>query len=567
VATLERFSPDALRRTVITFRDAMKAHAPGINRLNVYPVPDGDTGTNMARTLDAVVAELDGADHGLEPTCNAISHGSLMGARGNSGVILSQILRGLVGTLKGATEGTGMKVAEALKAASAAAYLSVLKPIEGTILTVVRESADAAHAAAEEGASLVGVLRAARNAGKSALDRTPEMLPVLKDAGVVDAGGAGFMLLLDAALNVVDGVPIPEPEEFDGPSEQQLQAAAHRHTEGAVDVSELQFEVMFFLDLADAKIQTFKENWGEIGDSIVVVGGDGIWNCHVHTNDVGAAIEVALDLDGRPRKIRVTDLFAEVAELGEVVHARREAALADGHVADGHESAARAGGGLPPVTCAIVAVSSGDGLSELFGQLGVQGVVSGGQTLNPSTAELLSAVEATNAQQVIVLPNNKNIVPVAEQLNDLTSKTVIVVPTKTMPEGLAALVVYDPEADASANAKTMSQASSSVVTGEVTQAVRATKSDVGPINQGDWIGITRGEGIVAVSGTLDGATVALLERMVEASSEILTIVEGVDATPGHTDVVRAWLDEHHPDVQVEVHRGGQPLYPYLFGVE
>ena len=567
MATLERFSPDALRRTVITFRDAMKAHAPGINRLNVYPVPDGDTGTNMARTLDAVVAELDGADHGLEPTCNAISHGSLMGARGNSGVILSQILRGLVGTLKGATEGTGMKVAEALKAASAAAYLSVLKPIEGTILTVVRESADAAHAAAEEGASLVGVLRAARNAGKSALDRTPEMLPVLKDAGVVDAGGAGFMLLLDAALNVVDGVPIPEPEEFEGPSEQQLQAAAHRHTEGAVDVSELQFEVMFFLDLADAKIQTFKENWGEIGDSIVVVGGDGIWNCHVHTNDVGAAIEVALDLDGRPRKIRVTDLFAEVAELGEVVHARREAALADGHVADGHESAARAGGGLPPVTCAIVAVSSGDGLSELFGQLGVQGVVSGGQTLNPSTAELLSAVEATNAQQVIVLPNNKNIVPVAEQLNDLTSKTVIVVPTKTMPEGLAALVVYDPEADASANAKTMSQASSSVVTGEVTQAVRATKSDVGPINQGDWIGITRGEGIVAVSGTLDGATVALLERMVEASSEILTIVEGVDATPGHTDVVRAWLDEHHPDVQVEVHRGGQPLYPYLFGVE
>ena len=197
VPTLEHFSPDALRHTVITFRDAMKAHAPGINRLNVYPVPDGDTGTNMARTLDAVVAELEGADHGLEPTCNAISHGSLMGARGNSGVILSQILRGLVGTLKEATEGTGLKVAEALKAASAAAYQAVLKPIEGTILTVVRESADAAHDAAQEGGSLVMVLRAARHAGKSALDRTPDMLPVLKDAGVVDAGGAGFLLLLD----------------------------------------------------------------------------------------------------------------------------------------------------------------------------------------------------------------------------------------------------------------------------------------------------------------------------------------------------------------------------------
>ena len=191
--TLERFSPEALRNTVVTFRDTMKAHAPGINRLNVYPVPDGDTGTNMARTLDAVVAELDGADNGMVPTCDAISHGSLMGARGNSGVILSQILRGLAGTLKGVTEGTGAKVAEALKAASAAAYQAVLKPIEGTILTVVRESADAAHEAAQRGESLAGVLHAARLAGKSALDRTPEMLPVLKDAGVVDAGGAGFL--------------------------------------------------------------------------------------------------------------------------------------------------------------------------------------------------------------------------------------------------------------------------------------------------------------------------------------------------------------------------------------
>ncbi|MBU6316716.1 MAG: DAK2 domain-containing protein, partial [Acidobacteria bacterium] len=321
--TLERFSPEALRHTLVTFRDAMKAHAPGINRLNVYPVPDGDTGTNMARTLDAVVAELDGAEEGMDTTCDAISHGSLMGARGNSGVILSQILRGLAGTLKGATEGTATKVAEALKAASTAAYQAVLKPIEGTILTVVRESADAAHEAAQSGASLAGVLHAARFAGKSALDRTPEMLPVLKDAGVVDAGGAGFLLLLDSALHVVDGVPIPEPDEGEGPTAEQLEAVAHRHTEGAVDVSELRYEVMYFLDLADEHIQAFKEGWGAIGDSIVVVGGDGLWNCHVHTNDIGAAVEVALDLGGRPRKIRVTDLFEEVAE----EHAHREAEM------------------------------------------------------------------------------------------------------------------------------------------------------------------------------------------------------------------------------------------------
>ena len=553
--TLERFSHEALRHTVITFRDAMKAHAPGINKLNVYPVPDGDTGTNMARTLDAVVAELDGAELGMDSTCDAISHGSLMGARGNSGVILSQILRGLASTLKGGAEATGAKVAEALKAASASAYQAVLKPIEGTILTVVRESADGAHAAAERGETLAGVLHAARLAGKSALDRTPDMLPVLKDAGVVDAGGAGFLLLLDSALHVVDGVPIPEPEEFEGPSAEQLDAASHRHHDGEVDVSELRYEVMYFMDLPDQHIQAFKEGWGDIGGSIVVVGGDGIWNCHVHTNDIGAAVEVALDLGGRPKQIRVTDLFEEMAE----EHAQREAALGS--------HAPRAGAGLPPVTCAVVAVSSGQGLSELFGQLGVQGVVTGGQTLNPSTAELLAAVEAVNAQQVIVLPNNKNIIPVAEQLDALTTKTVVVVPTRSMPEALAALVLYDPEADAAANGDEMAEAAESVATGEVTQAVRATNSDAGPIGEGDWIGIVRGDGIVAVSGSLDGATVALLEHLVGPGSEIVTVVEGVDATAGHTDVIHAWLDEHRPGVQVEVHRGAQPLYPYLFGVE
>ncbi len=255
--TLERFSPEALRSTVITFRDTLKLHAPGINRLNVYPVPDGDTGTNMASTLDAVVAELDLAGAGLEPTCNAISHGSLMGARGNSGVILSQILRGLVGTLKDATDLTATKVAEALKAASAAAYLAVLKPIEGTILTVVRESADAAAAAAAAGVSLVGMLHAARAAGQKALDNTPELLAVLKDAGVVDAGGAGFLLLPDAALFVVDGEPLPQPDEGDGPSAEQLTLVARRHArDGGVDVSEQRYEVMYFVELIDDRIQT-----------------------------------------------------------------------------------------------------------------------------------------------------------------------------------------------------------------------------------------------------------------------------------------------------------------------
>ena len=405
--TLERLDVHALRDVITTFRDTVRDHAGGLNRLNVYPVPDGDTGTNMARTLDAVVAEMEGADDSdLDATCDAISHGSLMGARGNSGVILSQILRGFASTLKETAEGTGQKFADALTAASTGAYQAVLKPIEGTILTVVRESAEAAKLASADDASLVDVVRAARAAGKRALDNTPELLPVLKDAGVVDAGGAGYLLLLDSALHVVDGEPLPVPSDEDGLTEAQFEAVAHRSSgvAGELDVSEQRYEVMYFLDLLDERIDEFKQGWGAIGDSIVVVGGEGIWNCHVHTNDIGAAIEVALDLDGRPKKIRVTDLFEEVAE----EHAHREATLKGEHVPS------RAGAGLPPVTTAVVAVCSGDGLAELFANLKVQGIVSGGQTLNPSTAELLATVEAVNAQQVVILPNNKNIIPVAE---------------------------------------------------------------------------------------------------------------------------------------------------------
>ena len=555
---LEVFGAEALRDTVITFRDTMKRHAAGINLLNVYPVPDGDTGTNMSRTLDAVVTELEGADHALEATCEAISHGSLMGARGNSGVILSQILRGLVSTLRTATPGSATKVAAALKAASVASYEAVLKPIEGTILTVVRETADAAQRAASDGATLAAMLHVARAAGRTALANTPEQLPVLKDAGVVDAGGAGFMLLMDAALHVVDGEPLPEPSEASGPSQEQLEAVSHRaSTSGEVDVSELRYEVMFLLNIDDAKSKEFMQAWGKIGDSIVVVGGDGLYNCHVHTNDIGAAIEAPLELGGKPFKIRVTDLFEEMEE----EHAQREAQM--GATAK-RPSAVSA---LPAVECAVVAISSGAGLEELFAQMGVQGVVTGGQTLNPSTAELLDAVEHMNSQQVIILPNNKNIIPVANQINALTKKEVRVVPTCSMPEALAALVSYDPEADVDANCEAMSDAAKSVATGEVTQAVRDTNTDAGAVKNGDWIGLVRGDGVVAIGSTMVVAATQLLDQLLSGNGELLTVITGNLATARATEEIIAYMADKHPDVEVEVHPGGQPLYPFLFGVE
>jgi DAK2 domain fusion protein YloV len=559
---LESIGAEALRETLITFRTTLRAHMEGINRLNVYPVPDGDTGTNMARTLDAVVKELEGAAADMGGTCDAIAHGSLMGARGNSGVILSQVMRGLVAKLRGVAGGVAgaPEFAEALKSASVASYEAVLKPIEGTILTVVRETADAAVTAASRGENLVNMLRVARTAGREALANTPELLPVLKDAGVVDAGGAGFMLFIDSALHVVAGDALPEPEDVAGPSAEQLEAVSLRAgADGAVDVSELRYEVMFLLNLDDSSHRAFMTAWGEIGDSIVVVGGEGLYNCHIHTNDIGAAIEAPLKLDGKPFNIRVTDLFEEMEE----EHAQREAAMG----AVGVVAKKSAVASLPAVNCAVISICSGDGLAELFGQMGVQGVVTGGQTMNPSTEELLDAVEHMNSQHVVILPNNKNIIPVANQVNALTKKTVHVVPTCSMPEALAALVFYDPESTSELNAAAMSDAAAAVATGEVTQAVRDMNSDAGAVRAGDWIGLVRGDGLVAIGGTMVAASCSLLDKLVTPGRELMTIITGDLATARATEEILAYIAENFDGVEVEVHAGGQPLYPYLFGVE
>jgi dihydroxyacetone kinase-like predicted kinase len=328
---------------------------------------------------------------------------------------------------------------------------------------------------------------------------------------------------------------------------------------------------MFLLEIDDTKSTAFKHKWGEIGDSIVVVGGEGLYNCHIHTNDIGAAIEAPISLGGRPHQIRVTDLFEEVAE----EHEKREAQLgapptagtSSGGVTHGGKPNFKTHAALPEVTCAVVAVASGDGIAELFGNLGVHGVVTGGQTLNPSTQELLDAVEHMNAQQVVILPNNKNIIPVAQQVDGLTKKEVRVVPTCSMPEALAALVAYDPEASAEHNGGAMAKAAAAVVTGEITTAVRDTKTDAGNVKVGDAIGLVRGDGVVAIADTVFECATALLKHIVTDDRELLTIIVGVDGTADITEHIVSWVGDHFPAISSEVHRGGQPLYPYLFGVE
>ena len=563
---LTAFDAADLVSLVTGFRDALRANQGAINRLNVYPVPDGDTGTNMALTLESVLTEIDqssaksgfasASDADMAIVCQAISHGSLMGARGNSGVILSQILRGLAGVLQSLPEAGPTDFAGALTAASTAAYGAVMKPIEGTILTVVRSAAEGAADAAKRGGSLLDVLAAARTKGAEALADTPNLLPVLKAAGVVDAGGAGFLLLLDAALALTDGRSVPVVDA-PGETNQSVAAGSHGNRSSAADsgnVADLRYEVMYFLEAPDGSIPGFKDVWATLGDSIVVVGGDGIWNCHIHTDDIGASIEAAVDI-GRPRSIRVTDLLEQIEEERWVREATGESVVDEPpHVNE-------------PCTTAIVAVSTGEGIRRLFLSLGVQRVVTGGQSMNPSTAQLLEAVESAPADSVVILPNNKNIIAVAEQVAPLTAKRVRVVGTRGITEGLAAAMQYDPEGSADANATAMRAAASSVVGGEITVAVRESTCEAGPIGEGDHLGLTRDGGIVVVASGLAEAATALLAKLVTDDHEIVTVIEGEGSSAASTRTITEWLADHRPGVTAEVHHGGQPLYPYLFGIE
>ena len=555
------------------FRRSLAEHHVILNRLNVYPVPDGDTGTNMLLTMEAVVRELDAASAGGEPeiaeVCRAISHGSLMGARGNSGVIVCQLLRGLAGSFSTASKVGVDEVVAGLAGGAVAAREAVLRPVEGTILTVAADAAEAARQAAGSGGDLGATLDAARQGAVEALWRTPELLPVLARAGVVDAGGAGLVLLYDAFLHVVDDRPLPSqlelPERVAAAvagsqvtAAQLVGAPAGSGASGAGNgVADLRYEVMYFLDAPDEAIPAFREVWAGLGDSIVVVGGDGLWNCHIHTDDVGAAVEAALDA-GRPREIRVTDLAEQVEEEQWV---RAAEAAGEG----GPEPAGSAGDSPAPRT-SIVAVATGEGIRRIFRSLGADHIVAGGQSMNPSTAEILEVVESVPGTEVVVLPNNSNIFPVAAQVAEIATKTVRVLATKGIQEGFAALIEYDPQASSEENARVMGEAAERVAAGEVTRAIRASETPAGPVAPGDWIGLSRA-GVVSSATTLADATTRLIERLLEPGREIVTLIEGAGASAAETRRVTEWLHAEHPELTVELHHGGQPLYPFLVSIE
>jgi DAK2 domain fusion protein YloV len=539
--------PQDLKQVLNRYLERLREHREALNRLNVYPVPDGDTGTNMTLTVEAVVAEVEAAES-MDEVAAALAHGALMGAQGNSGIILSQILRGLADAFRNAVDLGTAQLVDALDRASTAAYQAVGRPVEGTILTVLREAAEAAQDAdTPEGEDLAELLHRVYRRAEVSLRNTPELLPVLKEAGVVDAGGAGFLLLLVAFLEEVTGTEVALPQAIFSASPVRL--APPSDSEPRTSVADLRYEVMYLLRADDDSTgDRLRASWSELGESVVVVGGDGIWNCHIHTDDIGPTIEAGITL-GRPERIKITDLLDQAAD--ESFH--REAEF--GPLAE-----------FANAEVGVVPVAVGEGVIGLFRDAGAQGMVIGGQTMNPSVRDMLEVVDQVVAADVIVLPNNRNIVPVAEQLDALTTKRVHVVPTRSVPEGLAAIFAYLPGRDPDSTTAAMAAAVEDVTAGEVTQAVRDAATPAGPIREGDWLGIVSGD-VRVVASDCGKAAWGVLEAIIGESSEVITIVTGIEADEAVTDSITSRLSEDHADVAVDVVYGGQPLYPYLFGVE
>jgi len=516
----------AVRQWCSAAVEALTAARQEIDDLNVYPVPDGDTGTNLQLTMIATAEAVLRAPRDLAGTLAAVVQGSLLGARGNSGVILSQLLRGLCESLGGPAGPEELRAALVRSAESA--YGAVATPVEGTVLTVAREAAAAAR-----GADLVSVVRSARAAAAASLARTPELLPALKAAGVVDAGGRGWCVLLEALESVVTGEPVVADPGLLVP---RAVGAATAAREAGSDA--FAYEVQYLLrDTDDAAVARLRDVLGALGDSLVVVGGDGLFNVHVHVNDVGAAVEAGIEA-GRPFRVTVT------------------------RFADQVPVPAPAGGEAARV---VVAVATGEGLVKAYSELGVT-VVEGGPTANPSTAELLAAM---TGREVVLLPNDRNVTAVAQAAAEHArqqGRAVAVVPTRSVVQGLAAASVGDPDRPFDDDVAAMAAAAGATRWAEVTTAVRDAETSAGACRTGDVLGLLDGT-VVRVGEDVDAVARELLHRLLEPGGELVTVVVGASADPDVGARLGAWLSEVHPMLSVVVLQGDQPHYPLLLGVE
>ncbi len=542
----------------------LSQNADYVDSLNVFPVPDGDTGTNMNLTMTSgakEVAALNSAN--IADVSSKFARGLLMGARGNSGVILSQLFRGFGKAIEGKTEVSTVDFAEALKRGVDTAYKAVMKPVEGTILTVAREAADEALRASESTSDFNEFMELVIVEAKASLERTPDLLPVLKEVGVVDSGGQGLLVIYEGFLASLEGKELEKPHA--PVMDALIEAEHHAHAaQGFMSTEDIEFgyctEIMVrFQDekLKDAPFNedVFRNELSELGDSLLVVADEELLKVHVHVETPGDVIT---------KGQRYGELVAVKIENMRQQHST---ILEEEHGANQHgvqTAAPTAPKAKAPF--AIVTVAMGEGVSELFRSLGAAHVIEGGQTMNPSTEDIVKAIEAANADHVFIFPNNSNIIMAAEQAASVAPCGVSVIPTKTVPQGLAAAIAFNPEADVETNESVMKAAASAVKSGQVTYAVRDTSIDGVEIRKDDHMAIAEKKIVASSASSLEAAK-ALVDALVDADDEIITILTGEGSSAEDVVALSAYIESKNDEIEIEVHDGKQPLYSYIFSVE
>ncbi|MGM0851589.1 MAG: DAK2 domain-containing protein [Bacillota bacterium] len=540
---------------VIQGATQLSAHAQLVDALNVFPVPDGDTGTNMNLSMTSGAKEVQNQIQGhIGNVAAALSKGLLMGARGNSGVILSQLFRGFGKAIEGKESLSSAEFANALQTGVETAYKAVMKPVEGTILTVAKDAARKGVSVAESENDFVKLMQAIVDEAQASLNRTPDLLPVLKEVGVVDSGGQGLLFVYEGFLAELKGEKVSNQASL--PSMNDLVSAEHHKTAQDFMSTEdiefgycTEFMVRFEQDKQSFNEEDFRQDLSGFGDSLLVISDDELAKVHIHSEQPGDVLTYGHKY-GSLINIKIENMRQQHSSIvGETKPVKAQAPVAP-----------------KEVDFAIVTVAMGEGISELFKSIGATAVIEGGQTMNPSTEDIVKAVEEVNAKKVIIMPNNKNIIMAADQAAEVLEMEVAVVPTKTVPQGMAALLAFNPSASVEDNKQLMIEASKQVKTGQITFAVRDTNIDGVAIAKDDFMGIAEGKIVISDHNRQTSAQ-SLLEKMLDEDSEILTILYGEDVTEEDVHLLKEYVEEHYEDVEVEVHNGKQPLYSYIFSVE
>lgn len=560
---VEKITETEFRKMILTSSDRLNKNAEFINSLNVFPVPDGDTGTNMSLSFASgskYVSESTSANVG--DLAQALAKGLLMGARGNSGVILSQVFRGFAKSVSNKKELTPQDLAQALQGGVETAYKAVMKPQEGTILTVARKSAEAAKKVAKDGGDIVAVMKDTYEAAEAALKTTPDLLPVLKEVGVVDSGGQGLTFVYQGFYDALSGnvrddeVHKPSPVEMD----EMVSAEHHKSAQGKLNTEDIKYgyctEIMVRLGagrLVEKKFDydEFRGYLAEIGDSLLVIADDEVVKVHVHTEHPGMVLSYGQKF-GSLIKVKVDNMRLQhetILEKDE--EEEREEEISENEISGDY---------------GIIAIASGEGVAEIFKNLGATYVLSGGQTMNPSTKDIVDAIAKTKKDKVIILPNNKNIFLAADQAAEVCDVDAVVVPSKTIAQGMAAMLGFSKDADLEENKEAMTDELDTVISGQVTISVRDTTIEGREIKKDDYMGIVDGN-IVVTNPDRKEAAIEMVKAMLDEDSEVVTIIYGEDGNKEEAEAIETAVSELDEDLEIEIHEGNQPVYPYLISVE